>query len=123
MSETFICGHGRRVGDTPLPECVADVQGLSIPSGPERGETLRRLIDAPLCVPFSVVHEKVEALVGRPVWTHEFARPENLYREAATQEHPVDLEAHVIGSLDQLAGDKPVIIVRVDSAETPGPDA
>jgi len=25
-----------------------------------------------LCMPFSVFHKAVEALLGRPVWTHEF---------------------------------------------------
>ena len=115
MSETFTCGHGRIVttDSKGLPECAEDVAALQVPAnGQERAATLKALLDAPLCVPFSLVHEKAEALVGRPVWTHEFAAPENLYREAASQEHPVDLEAHVIGSLDQMVGNKPVIVVR-----------
>lgn len=115
MAETFVCGHGRNVetGSKGLPECADDVRAiLTDGTGPQREAELRRLLDAPLCVPFGLIHEKTEALVGRPVWTHEFARPEGLYEEARTQRHPVDLEAHVIGSLDQLAGDKPVIVVR-----------
>ncbi len=112
---TFICGHGRTVpvGGPVLPECEADVQNLVVPDdGVEREAALRKLLDAPLCVSFGSIHERTEALVGRPVWTHEFARPDGLYREARSQEHPADLEAHVIGSLDQLAGNKPVIIAR-----------
>ena len=35
-----------------------------------------------LCMPFDVFHEAVEALLGRPVWTHEFARPDLLLQEA-----------------------------------------
>lgn len=111
----FVCDHGRTVetGGKGLPECEADVRGLAVPGdGEERATVLRALLDAPLCVPFGVIHERTEALVGRPVWTHEFARPDGLYREAASQEHPADLEAHVIGSLDQLAGNKPVIVAR-----------
>lgn len=115
---TFICGHGRTVpeGGPVLPECEADVQDIVVPEdGEEREATLRKLLDAPLCTSFGVVHEKTEALVGRPVWTHEFARPDGLYREARSQEHPVDLEAHVIGSMDQMMGSKPVIVVKPGS--------
>lgn len=31
-----------------------------------------------LCMPFSVAHEAVEKVLGRGVWTHEFAKPELL---------------------------------------------
>lgn len=111
----FICGHGRTVpeGGPCLPECEADVRNLVVPAnGEQREVALRKLISAPLCVPFDVIHEKTIEFVGRDVWTHEFARPEALYEEARTQKHPVDLEAHVIGSLDQMMGNKPVVVVR-----------
>lgn len=115
---TFVCGHGRTVdeGSKGLSECADDVRNLAVPDdGEERAATLRLLIEAPVCVPFTLIHEKTAELVGRDVWTHEFARPEHLYREAASQQHPADLEAHVIGSLDQLMGDKPVIVVRPEA--------
>lgn len=32
-------------------------------------------------IPFDDLHMRVEALMQRPVWTHEFARPENLASE------------------------------------------
>lgn len=35
-----------------------------------------------LCMPLSAFHESVEALLGRPVWTHEFADSERLSAEA-----------------------------------------
>lgn len=113
--ETFVCSHERTVeaGSHGLPECEADVRALMYATtGEEREAGLRFLLEGALCTKFTVLHEVAEHLIGRPVWTHEFARPENLYREARTQDHPADLEAHVIGSLDQLAGDKPVLIVR-----------
>ena len=34
-----------------------------------------------LCMPFSVFHEAVEKTLGRPVLTHEFARPDLLMEE------------------------------------------
>jgi len=34
-----------------------------------------------LCMPFDVFHEAVEKALGRPVFTHEFARPQNLISE------------------------------------------
>jgi len=36
-----------------------------------------------LCMPFDVFHEAVEHWLGRPVWTHEFARPQLLIEEKA----------------------------------------
>lgn len=36
-----------------------------------------------LCMPFALFHEGIEKLLGRSVWTHEFAFPENLQEEAA----------------------------------------
>lgn len=34
-----------------------------------------------LCIPFNVFHEAIEKVLKRPVWTHEFAFPENLRME------------------------------------------
>jgi hypothetical protein len=36
-----------------------------------------------LAMPFPVFHEAVEKLLGRPVWTHEFADSESLLAELA----------------------------------------
>lgn len=81
----------------------------------ERAAELQHWMDIVLTVNFSDFHKRAEELVGRPVWTHEFARPELLVREARTASHPVDLEAHVVGLMDQLAGNKPVMVVRPDA--------
>lgn len=35
-----------------------------------------------LCMPFSVFHQATEALLGRPVWTHEFADRKRLLAES-----------------------------------------
>lgn len=34
-----------------------------------------------LCMDFSQFHKSTEKVLGRPVWTHEFAHPENLIKE------------------------------------------
>jgi hypothetical protein len=34
-----------------------------------------------LCVPFPIFHESIEKLLGRSVWTHEFARRADLIAE------------------------------------------
>lgn len=34
-----------------------------------------------LCMDFSAFHEGITALLGRDVWTHEFARPDKLWNE------------------------------------------
>lgn len=115
--ETFVCGHGRTIETgtkEPLAECDADIRALvkDEMTGDERADALHWLMSVPCCTRFGTIHEVAEKLVGRPVWTHEFATAERLVEEARTQQHPVDLEAHVIGSLDQLAGNKPVMVVR-----------
>ena len=49
-------------------------------------ERLKLLMTTPMGTPpcdreFGDIHEEVETLMGRPVWTHEFAFPELLYEE------------------------------------------
>lgn len=34
-----------------------------------------------LCMPFSTFHEAISELLEREVWTHEFARPDDLWGE------------------------------------------
>lgn len=98
------------------PECVSLMQRpVSEMTGDERADELKHWGDTVLTVDFMDLHKRIEQLVGRPVWTHELGTDglTNLIREARSQQHPPDLEAHVIGSLDQLAGNKPVIIARL----------
>lgn len=40
-----------------------------------------QLFQTRLCIPFRKFHESVEAVLGRPVYTHEFAYPDNLINE------------------------------------------
>lgn len=40
-----------------------------------------QLFEDRLCMPFGDFHGAVEKVLGRPVWTHEFAFPEGLRKE------------------------------------------
>jgi hypothetical protein len=40
-----------------------------------------QLFEDLLCMPFNVFHEAVEKVLGRSVWTHEFAEPDRLRSE------------------------------------------
>jgi len=42
---------------------------------------LLQLRQTRLCMPFTLVHEGMEALLGRGVWTHEFADSDSLWEE------------------------------------------
>jgi hypothetical protein len=57
-------------------------------------------------VPFQLLHERLEALIGRPVWTHEFGMAwDALLNEAETWERNED------APFDSLPNDKPVICI------------
>lgn len=60
----------------------------------------------PLCIPFGDLHQRLEELAGRPIWTHELAKPEYIRAEIATVS-TVGME----GVLAKLPHDKPVIAV------------
>lgn len=45
-----------------------------------------------LCLPFAVLHEAVEQALGRFVWTHEFAYPDNLWDELHEKRNPPSME-------------------------------
>jgi hypothetical protein len=70
-------------------------------------------------ISFSKMHQRIEELVGRPVWTHELVDMEALCREIETAT-PATFD-EVIG---KLPSGKPVIVVEVDDdAPTLGRDA
>lgn len=62
-----------------------------------------------LCCPFDVFHEAVEAWLGRPVWTHEFADTQALIDEKEGKRRVED----PITSLRRVAPDKPIIVVGI----------
>ena len=72
-----------------------------------------QLSEPRLCCPFEVFHEAVEAYLGRPVWTHEFANPQSLLDEKAGKIAPASLE-DIIGKLEKYK--KPLILVVAPEA-------
>lgn len=102
------------------PDCVAIMRRpVESMTGDERAAEMERWSNNVLTVEFPFLHQRIEELVGRPVLTHEMGSRlwPNLVDEARTGMHPVDLEAHVIGSIDQLAGTRPVIVAKVRPGE------
>lgn len=53
-----------------------------------------------LCMPLSAFQSAVETALGRPVWTHEFAYPEQLRDELMKGSPPPTLE-EIIGLLPE----------------------
>jgi hypothetical protein len=112
---------------SPLPpSCPGCVQMMQRPvesmTGDERAAELEHWGYLVLTVEFPTLHKRIEELVGRPVWTHEMGTQlwPNLVAEARSQQHPADLEAHVIGSIDQVAGTRPVIIAKPSASGRSG---
>lgn len=68
-----------------------------------------QLYEDRLCMDLSDYHEAVEKVLGRPVWTHEFAQPQRLRDEYEGKCKAPTME-HIIG---QSPSEK-VIVVEVD---------
>lgn len=45
-----------------------------------------------LCVPFAKFHEAIESVLGRSVWTHEFANKESIIKEYLGVKDPPTME-------------------------------
>ena len=71
-----------------------------------------QLYESRLCVPFDRFHEAIEAVLERPVFTHEFADTERLVQEHQGLRDKGTLEKSM-QLLKELAGDKPIIVVEV----------
>jgi hypothetical protein len=116
---TWTCPHGfgegSRRGD--CDGCNADIAGRPHPvemSGDQRAEEVRSLLNDANAYRVGDMHQRIEALVGRPVWTHEFATDTRLIEEArGALPHPADLAAHAVESMKALMDGKPVHVVRV----------
>lgn len=66
-----------------------------------------QLFEERLCMPFGIFHEAVEKALGRSVWTHEFADPENLQKELLGDKPKPTLEE----ILNLIPEDKRIILV------------
>jgi len=66
-----------------------------------------------LSLPFAEFHKAVEAWLGRPVWTHEFADLDRLWAEAHGKAEAQD----PLTSLHRVAPDVPVIAIPTPTAK------
>lgn len=64
-----------------------------------------------LCMPFSIFHKATEAILHRPVFTHEFAEPELLRAEFSGSIPAPDIKQ----ILDRLGGKMKLIVVGVST--------
>lgn len=112
MATTYTCPNHQRDVSGPCPDCVEAFANRRDPdamTGAERAAEFD--FWGPICtIPFGDIHQRIEELVGRPVFTHEMgtAGIERLTEEARTRQHPTPKEI-----LDQIPPEKR-IIVRLD---------
>lgn len=114
----WTCPHGigqpLRRGD--CESCNADLEGRADPrdmTGDARAEEVRALLNDANAYRVGDIHKRLQALVGRSVWTHEFVTDLALAEEARTWEHPVDLADHVVRTARAVT-DAPLIVVETD---------
>lgn len=69
-----------------------------------------QLNESLLCMPFDLFHKAVEEWLGRPVWTHEFACPDELMAEGHG-ENKTRTMSEVLDKAKELMGDKPIIVI------------
>lgn len=69
-----------------------------------------------LCMPAEVMHEAIEAALGRGIWTHEFCDQKALQREFEGLE-PAPTIAGVFAKLVALADGKPIIVVEKEGQD------
>lgn len=65
-----------------------------------------QLCEDRLCMPFDIFHQAIEAALGRPVWTHEFADADRLKRELFGDEPAPSMQE----ILEMIPADKRVIV-------------
>jgi len=99
----------------PCPRCAHEFQNrrpAAEMTGEERAVEMQTWDHA--VIDFGDIHQRIEELVGRSVWTHEMGSNgwPRLLEEARTWKHPDDLLAHVLTTAEEAAPGKviPVIV-------------
>lgn len=121
MIDEFVCPlHDRSVAagkDSPgCSDCLELLDDVprdpATMTGEERATELRHWLGIMTVPDFSRIHERVEVLVGRPVWTHEMAASvvDKLFTEAETWDHPEDPFAEAVESLSDMMGAENVYV-------------
>ena len=113
MATTYDCDkHPERAGLTSYcPDCAeafANRRDATTMTAEERAAEFRWWGEI-LTIPMGDLQQRIEELVGRPVWTHELARPNLLIAEIER-----GTPASFGDVLDKIPVDKPVIVVKTD---------
>lgn len=123
-SKTFECGRhpgvmidvGSMVG---CLDCVAMLdRDVSTMTGDEKAEEVRSWIHEPMSIPFEQLWKRVDLLVGRPTFNHEFGLAADRLIEEARG-------TRTLASIDEIVNDlrntgKPVIEVAVPASTQEG---
>jgi len=96
-----------------LDEALAKVDTRWWETASDREIVDFQLNEERLCMPFGEFQRAMESVLGRGVWTHEFANPQALRDEIDGKREPLD----PIDSLAQIIGPSKVIVVVTDDAE------
>ena len=80
-----------------------------------------QLFEDRLCMPFAEFHQMVGKVLGRSVWTHEFARPDDL-RAEFRMERPPRNQDDVIALAEEMVGKERVIQIRLPENLDNSPD-
>ena len=111
MSETRICSYCGAVVPTN-DWCQACVVGFSSRrpaeemTPDERAAEMRRFA-GPVSIPFDLIHQRIEELVGRSVWTHEIGLDWNgLVAEAGKRREAPTMD----GIVDLIPADKRIVL-------------
>ena len=67
-----------------------------------------QLFTEELCIDFPILHEKIEKVLGRPVFTHEFANYDNLISELMGDKAPPSLD----DIMNLIPEDKRLVVVQ-----------
>lgn len=114
MGKQRICHICGTVCTDACPTCTAAFKhrrDATTMTAEERAVELESLVGV-LEIDFDKLHQRITELVGRDVWTHELAHPENLVAEIRR-----GVPASIGDVLDQFAEhfhDKPIIVVSTD---------
>ncbi len=115
-NKTRVCALCGRI--IPIKEycnaCIERVANLPAPQTMTIAERLAEFdsYDTALTIPFQQLHQRVEGLVGRPVWTHEFALWDRLRTEIVSGEQPTIEQ--IMGKATAINPNLKVITVVVD---------
>lgn len=104
--------------DDYCPECVAAFENrkpISELTVEERLAEFENICDI-VTMPFSNIHQRVEELCNRPVWTHEFIDPDGLRNEIISVASGDGTADPLEAMLSRIPEDKPVIGVVIQDS-------